>query len=81
MVELTEGEESRNLGFGVRSDGLDLLGLLLLFFCLFRAEPTAYGSCQARGPIGAAASGLHRSHAGSEPHLRPTSQLTATLDP
>ena len=38
---------------------------------------------QARGPIGAAAAGLHHSHSNtrSKPHLRPTPQLTATLDP
>ena len=49
------------------------------FFCcccsflsfFLRAAPTAYGGFQARGPIGAAAAGLHHSHskAGSEPHL------------
>ena len=30
----------------------------ILFFFLFRAEPVAYGSSQARGGIGAAAAGL-----------------------
>ena len=58
-----------------------------LFFCLFvfffRALPTAYGGSQARGRIGAVASGLHQSHSNtrSELCLRPPSQLTATLDP
>ena len=35
------------------------------------------------GPIGAVAAGLHHSHSnvGSELRLRPTPQLTATLDP
>ena len=39
-----------------------------IFFFLFRAEPTAYGSSQARGGIGgAAASHSHsHSHTGSE---------------
>ena len=59
--------------------------LLFFFsvFCLFRDTPTAYGGSQARGPIGAVAAGLHHSHskAGSETHLRPTPQLTATPDP
>ena len=43
----------------------------------------AYGGSQARGPIGAAAAGLHHSpsNARSELHLRPTPQLTATVDP
>ena len=52
--------------------------------CVFsRAAPAAYGGSQARGLIGAVAICLHQSHsnAGSEPHLQPTSQLTATLDP
>ena len=43
----------------------------------------AYAGSQARGPIGAAAAILHHSHSntGSEAHLRPTPQLTATPDP
>ena len=60
-----------------------LQGFVLVFgFCLFRAAPTAYGSSQNWGQIGAAASGLHHSHSntGSEPHLQPTPQLTALLD-
>ena len=57
-----------------------------LFFCLFAfsgATPTAYGGSQARGRIGAVAAGLCQSHsnAGSESNLRPTPQLTETLDP
>ena len=53
------------------------------FFFLFRAAPTAHGSSQAGSQIGAAAAGLHHSHsnAGFEPHLRPTLQLKARLDP
>jgi len=58
----------------------------ILFFCLFafsRAASAAYGDSQARGPIGAVATGLRQSHSnvGSEPHLRPTPQLTARPDP
>ena len=57
--------------------------IYFLFFCLFRTTPMACGGSQARGLIGAAAASLHQSHsnAGSEPCLRPTPQLTATLDP
>ena len=60
--------------------------LLYFYFCLFafsRATPVAYGDSQARGLIGAVSAGLHQSHnnTGSEPHLQPTPQLTATLDP
>ena len=56
---------------------------IFFFFLLFRAPPVAYGSSQARGRTGAAAAGLHYSHSDveSEPHLQPTPQLTATLDP
>ena len=36
--------------------------LSFFLFFLFRAVLVAYGGSQARGPIGAAAAGLHRSH-------------------
>jgi len=62
-----------------------LVGFFLFFwsFCLLRAAPAAYGGSQARGLIGAIATGLCQSHsnAGSEVSLPPTPQLTATLDP
>ena len=51
------------------------------FFLVFsKAMPVAYGGSQARGLVGAIAASLHHSHsnAGSEPHLWPTPQLTAT---
>ena len=53
-----------------------------LYFYLLRATPTAYGSSQARGLIGAVAAGLHHSHSNvrSKPHLRPTPQLMARPD-
>ena len=43
----------------------------------------AHGGSQARGQIGAVAAGLYHSHsnARSEPHLQPTPQPMATLDP
>ena len=46
------------------------------------AAPPAYGGSQARGRIGAVATGLRQSHSnvGSEPCLQPTPQLTATPD-
>ena len=53
------------------------------FFLLFLGgAPAAYGGSQARDPIRAAASSLCQSHSntGSEPHQRPTPQLTATPD-
>ena len=53
------------------------------FLFFFRVTPTAYGGSQARGPIRAVATDLHHSHTNSrsEPHLRPTPQLTATPEP
>ena len=56
---------------------------LFIYLAFFRATPAAYGGFQARGLIGAVAASLHQSHSnsGSEPHLRPTPQVTATLDP
>ena len=52
------------------------------FFCPFRATPTAYGGYQARGWIGAVATGPCHSHShmGSELHLRPMPQLTKARD-
>ena len=38
----------------------------LFSFCLFRAQPTAYGGSQTRGQIGATAASLRHSHVGSE---------------
>ena len=65
--------------------------LLLISFFFFSpvflpfssAAPTAYGGSQARGQTGDVATGLRQSHSkgGSEPHLRPTSQLVEMPDP
>ena len=63
----------------------DFVGLGGFFFCffvfsfVFRAAPVAYGRSQARGQIGAIATGL--GHNRSELCLRPTLQLRAVLDP
>ena len=64
----------------------NLLFYLIYFFCLFafsRATPTAYGGSQAKGLIGAGATGLCQSHsnAGIRATLQPTPQLTAMPDP
>ena len=58
------------------------LFFIFLVVFLFRATLVAYGASQIRGLIGAVAAGLHQSHgnAGSELHMRPTPQLTATPD-
>ena len=73
------------------SDSLTFYNLIFFLVCfvwfgLFifsRAVPSAYGSSQARGLIGAVVTSLLHSHsnAGSEPRLRPTPQLTAMLVP
>ena len=57
--------------------------LFCFVFLLFLwAAPVAYGGSQARGRIGAVATGLCQSHSntGSEPRVEPTPQLTATPD-
>ena len=59
---------------------------LFVCFCLFaisRAASAAYGGPQARGRIGAVATGLRQSYSNVGPELRlqPTPQLTATPDP
>ena len=54
-----------------------------MYLCsLSRATPTAYGSSQARGWIGAVATELCHNHSNirSKPRLRPAPQLMATWD-
>ena len=54
--------------------------LFFFSFFLFTATPTAYGSSQARGQIGAAAASLHNSH--SNPgHLHCSLQPRKILNP
>ena len=50
---------------------------ILFFFCLFRAEPEAYGGSQARDPIGAVAASLRHSHSHSR-YVRATSATYTT---
>ena len=56
--------------------------IFFVFLLFLWAALVAYGGSQARGRIGAVATGLRQSHsnAGSEPRLQPTPQLTATPD-
>ena len=53
-----------------------------VFFLLCNVTSVAHGGSQARGGIGAVATGLCHSHSNirSEPHLQPIPQLMATLD-
>ena len=62
------------------------VGFFVCLFVLcvfFGATTAAYGSSQARGLIGATVASLHHSYssARSKPHLRPTPELMAMLDP
>ena len=61
---------------------LSFLSFVVVVVAISWAAPAAYGGSQARGLIGAVATGLRQSHsnAGSKPRLQPTPQLTATLD-
>ncbi len=58
------------------------LDFFFVLKAISQAAPVAYGGSQARGPIGAVATGLRQSHSNvvSEPCLQPTPQLTATPD-
>ena len=89
--QLLVGRRRRNLLLLLEGNTLNTPDICLdalhdisfFFFCLFRATPRAHRGFQARGRIGAVATGLHHSHSNtrSELHLQPTSQLTATPDP
>ena len=59
------------------------LGFFICLSCFVSFLGWAYGSSQARDPIGAAAAGLHHSHsnARSKPCLWPIPQLMAMPDP
>ena len=62
----------------MKKNYLSIPTFFFFFFFFFRAAPAAYGSSQARGPVGATAASLHHSYnnARSELHLPPTPQLT-----
>ena len=78
---------NRQIGIFIRESNACNFGIglffLFFFFLVFLGPHLTYGSSQARGQTGAAAAGLHHSHSkkGSEIHLRPTPQHTATPDP
>ena len=63
--------------------GLFFIYLFFGFLPFLGPPPKAYGVSQARGLTRAVAAGLHQSYSnsGSELHLQPTPQLTATPDP
>ena len=57
-----------------------ILSYFYFYFVFLGPQHAAYGSSQARDPIGAAAAGLRYSHSNirSEPRLWPSPQLTAS---
>ena len=67
----------------VSSSSSSFFFFLFVFLPFSRAVPEAHGGSQARGPVGAAATGPRQRHSnsGSEPSPQPTPQLTATPDP
>jgi len=77
------GEEVQTQGEWLPSSFSSSSSLFLVFLRFSRAAPVAYGGSQARGLIGAVATGLRQSHSnmGSEPHPQHASQLTAMPDP
>ena len=81
-----ELKERRERNEGSSAKNMRVYVSFFFFFCIFAiswAALAAYGGSQARGLIGPLAAGLRHSHSntGSEPHLQPTPQLVATLDP
>ena len=58
-----------------------ILKQIYILYVFWGGEPMAYGGGQAKGQMGAAATGLCHSNVDSKLYLRPTPQLTATLDP
>ena len=68
---------------GLVTANFSMKAINFFFFLFSRAALRAYGGSQARGLIGAVATGLYQSHSneGSEPCLQPTLQLMATPDP
>jgi len=61
---------------------LSFFAVVVVVVAISWAAPEAYGGSQARGRIGAVATGLRQRHSntGSEPRLQATPQLTATPD-
>ena len=76
----SDGEGGSDVAFGVV--WVHIVSRIIIIID-FRAASMAYGGSQARDQIGAAAPSLCHSYSnvGFKPRLRPTPQLTATLDP
>ena len=77
-------KEEKQMVLNIHYFAFKYLFIYLFIYLLFRAAPVAYGGSQARGPVGAVATGLRHSPT-VKPDLslglQPSPQLTATLDP
>ena len=82
-LEKKQRERKKKKKKGIGASHSNILLSTLPFFFLPGASHMAYGSFQTRGQIGATNASLCHSHsnAGSKPHLQPTPQLMAMLDP
>ena len=72
-MEIWLGHGAHLLGQTVRScceGSFCLFIYLFIYFVFFGATPAAYGGAQARGLIGAEATGLHHSHSNARSELR-----------
>ena len=75
-------KNEKSLYFTTFNGAFYLFIYLLVFFAISWAALAAYGGSQARGPIGAVATGLRQSHsnAGSEPQRRIVNPLSKGRD-
>ena len=81
-MKVEDDEDNEKRRKCVWGGGMHICVFSMFFFNLSRATFEAYGGSQPRALIGAvAAAGHSHSHTISELLLRPTPQLTATLDP
>ena len=81
-LAISSSQERKEFSLAIISS-LSFYFILFFVFCVFRAEPSAYGGSQDRDLIGAVAASLCHSYSntGSRPRLWPTPQLMAMLDP
>jgi len=83
VLKTLKSQYVRDVGDYISDEFLFLFPFLFCLFAFSRAASAACGDSQARGQIGAVATSLRQRHrnVGSELHLQPTPQLTATPDP
>ena len=69
------------LAFKIEVMGTGFFVYLFVCFVFLGAHPWHMDVPRLEGPMGTTAASPYHSNAGSEPHLQPIPQLTATLDP